>query len=211
MHKEEERICRELGSKEGLQNTLGNQANILYARGDLDGAMTLNKEKERLCQELGNKIGLQATLGNQANILYARGDLDGAMALYKETERLGRERGYPEELPISLASQARVLRCSAEGKDEARRLVDEALAIATLHGYGRLIPNLERIRDSISSYRTTTHRSQVWAVASTPHPSANGARAQQMNLEYQTERKKWEALPWWKRIRTTEPKPPTGI
>ena len=37
--KEEERICRELGNKDGLQRTLGNQANILYARGDLDGAI----------------------------------------------------------------------------------------------------------------------------------------------------------------------------
>ena len=67
--KEQERICRELGNKDGLQACLGNQAVILYARGDLDGAMALMKEQERLCRELGNKDGLQASLGNQALIL----------------------------------------------------------------------------------------------------------------------------------------------
>src|SRR5664280_1460878 len=75
---------REQGDRANLQATLGNQALILYSRGDLDGAMALHKEGECLCRELGNKLGLQATLGNQANILYARGDLDGAMTLYKE-------------------------------------------------------------------------------------------------------------------------------
>lgn len=36
--KEQERLCRELGDKSGLQHTLGNQAVILRARGDLKGA-----------------------------------------------------------------------------------------------------------------------------------------------------------------------------
>lgn len=53
--------------------------------------------------------------------------------------------------------------------------------------------------------------SQTWAVPSAPHPSADGNRAQQANLGYQQEKRRWKALPWWKRIRTPEPKPPTGI
>ena len=151
LHKEEERLCRELANKDGLSYSLGNQAVILKARGDLDGAMALHKEEERLCRELGNKHGLQHTLGNQANILYARGNLDGAMALHKEKERLCRELGNPEGLSVSLANQALVLSRTPGRRREARRLADEALAVATRHGYRQLIPQFQRIRDSIPS------------------------------------------------------------
>lgn len=37
-----------------MSASLNNQAVILYARGDLEGAMALHKEVERLCRELGN-------------------------------------------------------------------------------------------------------------------------------------------------------------
>ncbi|MBI4641712.1 MAG: DUF4062 domain-containing protein, partial [Candidatus Tectomicrobia bacterium] len=60
-----------------LQGALGNQALILKAWGDLEGAMKLHKEQERICKELGNKDSLQASLGNQALILQAWGDLEG--------------------------------------------------------------------------------------------------------------------------------------
>jgi len=66
LHQEEERLCRELGNKDGLSRTLGNQALILKARGDLAGAMALHQEEERLCRELGNKNGLAIALINQA-------------------------------------------------------------------------------------------------------------------------------------------------
>ena len=68
---------RRAGDQDNLSACLGNQANILYARGDLEGAMALYKEQERLCRELGNQEGLAHSLGNQALILQARGDLDG--------------------------------------------------------------------------------------------------------------------------------------
>ncbi|MGA2457752.1 MAG: DUF4062 domain-containing protein [Terriglobales bacterium] len=151
LHKEEERLCRELGKKVALAGALGNQALVLYSRGDLDGAMVLHKEAERLCRELGNKQGLQASLGGQALILYSRGDLDGAMALLKAQERLCRELGNPEGLSISLSNQAELLSGAPDRRGEARRLADEALAIATRHGYRQLLPEFQRIRDSISS------------------------------------------------------------
>jgi WD40 repeat protein len=44
-----------------------------------------------------------------------------------------------------------------------------------------------------------------------PHPRADGNRAAQLNMEYQKARRAWEALPWWKRIRTPRPEPPTGM
>ncbi|MFO0451659.1 MAG: formylglycine-generating enzyme family protein [Pseudomonadota bacterium] len=44
--KESEAICRRLNNPDGLQRTLGNQALILQAQGDLAGAMALHKELE---------------------------------------------------------------------------------------------------------------------------------------------------------------------
>jgi hypothetical protein len=122
---------------------------ILKNRGDLAAAMALHKHQERLCRKLGNKDGLQRTLGNQALILSTRGDLGGAMALSKEQERLCRELGNPEGLAISLANQADLLSNIAGRGPEARRLADEALAIANRYGFQRLVPQIQRIRGSI--------------------------------------------------------------
>jgi tetratricopeptide (TPR) repeat protein len=108
--KEQERLCRELGYKQGLQASLGNQALILQARGNLNGAMALYKEQERLYRELGDLRGLVPGLGNQALILRARGELGGAMSLLKEQERLCRELGYKQGLEVSLGNQAVILK-----------------------------------------------------------------------------------------------------
>ena len=66
---QEEALCLELGNKEGLQRSYGNQALILKAWGRLEEAMALHKKQEALCLELGNKEGLQISYGNQAGIL----------------------------------------------------------------------------------------------------------------------------------------------
>jgi hypothetical protein len=52
-----------------LQASIGNQALILQARGDQDGAIALYQEQERLCRELGNKLGIADSLINQADLL----------------------------------------------------------------------------------------------------------------------------------------------
>ena len=86
--KEKERICRELGNKDGLQRSLGNQALIHRDRGELDLAVELHKEEERICRELGNKDGLQRSLGNQALIHRDRGEL---AAVRHRAETLNRD------------------------------------------------------------------------------------------------------------------------
>ena len=151
LHKEQERLSRELGSKDVLFGSLCNQANLLKNYGYPDDAMALYKEAEQLSRELGNKNGLQASLNNQAMILTTRGDLDGAMPLYKESERLCRELDNPERLSISLANQADALKRIPSRKGEARRLAQQALAIAARHGYQRLVPQFQHICDSIPS------------------------------------------------------------
>ncbi|MBN2131662.1 MAG: DUF4062 domain-containing protein [Sedimentisphaerales bacterium] len=100
---------RATGDTANLGVCLGNQANILYARGDLDGAIALFKDVERICRQLGNLDGLQACLGNQAGILYARGDLDRAMALHKEQERICHQLGNLDGLQACLGNQANIL------------------------------------------------------------------------------------------------------
>jgi tetratricopeptide (TPR) repeat protein len=149
LYKEVGRLFRELGNKEGLATTLGNQAAILKTRGELGDAMALYKEAERLDRELGNKDGLRAILGGQATTLYARGDLDGALALYKEQERLCLELGNLRALCISFADQAALLDIMPGRRRDALQLADEALAIATRHGYRQLVPRIQAIRESI--------------------------------------------------------------
>jgi tetratricopeptide (TPR) repeat protein len=102
LYKQTEQICRELG-KDGLQRTLGNQANILYARGDLDGAMALHKQKEQICRELGSIEGLAISLVNQAELLADKmAHPQQALPLAEQAYRLAHERDL-----IALARQIR--------------------------------------------------------------------------------------------------------
>jgi hypothetical protein len=52
-----------------FQFSLGNQALILRAAGDLDGAMRLHKEKEAICRRLNDPTGLAISLVNQGSLL----------------------------------------------------------------------------------------------------------------------------------------------
>jgi hypothetical protein len=58
LHKKEEALCLELGNKDGLRASYGNQALILKAWGRLEEAFALHKKKEALCLELGNRSSL---------------------------------------------------------------------------------------------------------------------------------------------------------
>jgi tetratricopeptide (TPR) repeat protein len=91
--KEQERICRQLGNFDSLQRSLGNQANILYARGQLDEAMALHKEAERICRQLGNLDSLQRSLGNQANIQAQRNEFREAIALAEQALETAQSHG----------------------------------------------------------------------------------------------------------------------
>jgi hypothetical protein len=95
LHKDQERLCRELGDKAGLHASLGNQAHILQDRGDLDGAMALHKDQERLCRELGDPKGLAISLANQASILGLSMDRPKeGLPLAEEAHRLAGKSGY---------------------------------------------------------------------------------------------------------------------
>jgi CHAT domain len=59
--------------------------------------------------------------------------------------------------------------------------------------------------------RQTGLESAPDVIASTPHPAANPERAARLNIQYIQDLKNWQALPWWKRLRTKKPDRPTGI
>jgi tetratricopeptide (TPR) repeat protein len=86
-----------------LAASIGSQANILYARGELDNAFAMHKEEERLCRELGLNGGLAISLVNQAVIVFDRGDLDAAFELYKQAEDLFTQQDLMEKEPVNLA------------------------------------------------------------------------------------------------------------
>ncbi len=111
-----------------LQGCLGNQAVILQATGDLDGAMRLHQEKEAICRRLNDPAGLSRSLGNQAVILQATGDRDGAMRLLKEQEAICRRLNDPAGLQACLGNQALILKATGD-LDGAMRLHQEKEAI----------------------------------------------------------------------------------
>ena len=94
LHKEQERICRQLGNLDGLSRTLGNQALILKDRGDLDGAMALFKEVERICRQLGNVESLAIALANQAAVLAQMGRAREGLPLAEQAHQLAAQHGY---------------------------------------------------------------------------------------------------------------------
>jgi tetratricopeptide (TPR) repeat protein len=181
LHKEQERICRQLGNLAGLQTTLGNQALILKDRGDLDGAMALHEEEERICRQLGNLDGLQATFGNQALILKARGDLDGAMALHKKKERICRQLGNFEGLAISLANQAVVLTQGGEA-GEGLSLLEEAHRLASRYGYAALAGQIEPILNSARQAAQSGSSGQNVAGVPVSSPSSPAAHPRELTI-----------------------------
>jgi hypothetical protein len=66
MHQEEEAIWRRLNDPAGLARSLGNQALILRATGDLEGGMRLHEGEEAIWRRLNDPNGLAISLVNQA-------------------------------------------------------------------------------------------------------------------------------------------------
>ena len=148
LHKEEEQICRKIGNVDGLRASLGGQALILKARGDRESALALHKEEERVCRDLGNVDGLQRSLGNQALIYVDRLEIDGAWALLEEQERICRELGNIESLVVLRTNQALIL-VRMGRREEASRIIDEALALATTAGYAALSEQVRGVRSRL--------------------------------------------------------------
>jgi len=98
MYKKEEAICLELGDKDGLSRSCGNQAMILMQLGNLHEAQELLEKAEAICVELQARSGLAMICWQWAWVARAHGDhqterqkLQQALALFTEL-KMPRER-----------------------------------------------------------------------------------------------------------------------
>ena len=87
----------ELGNKDGLQASYGNQALILKAWGRPEEALALHKKQEAICLELGNKGGLAYCYSNWGLLERALGNSEGEQAKLSAALALFRELGMPRE------------------------------------------------------------------------------------------------------------------
>lgn len=88
LHEEEEKICRSLGDREGLQASLLARANILAHEQNWDGAFELLDEQERICREIPSPSALADGLLSRAAMYENLSQTDLARRLTREAERL---------------------------------------------------------------------------------------------------------------------------
>lgn len=128
------------------------------------------------------------------------------MPLLQEQERRYRQSGDLNGLSASMGNQAAVLTSREDCAGAAARLAEEE-AICRRLGNEQALANC--LANQASLHRPRQSRTEV--SIPTPHPAADPERAAQLNMQYQSERKSWEALPWWRRLATKKPQPPQGI
>jgi len=124
------RRMHDLAATAGLDRekvlALGNIADILQARGQLDEAMRIRQEQELpVYQKLGDVRSVAVCQGNIADILQARGQLDEAMRIRQEQELPVYEKlGNVRELAVCQGKIADILKARGQ-LDEAMRIRQE--------------------------------------------------------------------------------------
>ncbi len=125
---------RELGDVHSRAVSMGQIADILQARGQLDEALRILKEEELpVYERLGDVRSRAMTMGKIADILVRRGQLDEALRILKEEvlpacERLGDVRGLL--VGRTTLGQILLVRTANNDRPEARQLLCLALADA---------------------------------------------------------------------------------
>ena len=135
----------------GRASALGQIADILQARGDLDEAMRIRQEDQLpVYEKLGDVRSRAVTLGKIADILQARGDLDEAMRIRQEDQLPVYEKlGDVRSRAVTLGKIADIL--------QARGDLDEAMRIYQEEG----LPVYERIGDVRSRIVTLQHIASI--------------------------------------------------
>ncbi|MFZ1416100.1 MAG: tetratricopeptide repeat protein [Defluviicoccus sp.] len=123
-----------LGDMRSRAVTMGQIADILQARGQLDEALRIRKEEQLpVYERLGDVRERAVTMGQIADILQARGQLDEALRIRMEEQLPVYERlGDVRELLVGRANLAQMLliRNTKDDRPEAHRLLCLALADA---------------------------------------------------------------------------------
>jgi len=118
-YKEQERICKKINDRNGLQKCLIRMANIHHQKGELASAMRLYRQQQTICEEIGNIEYLEKSLGDQGLINQTRGFPEEALKLYRQQEELCRKHKFKESLQKALCNQGIVY---AIGGDYKRAL-----------------------------------------------------------------------------------------
>lgn len=121
-----ERVSREHELMNRLAPALGDQALVLFNRGELKKAMDLHKEQEEICRVLNNPYLLAGCLGNQARILLKQKDrLHDALRLIQESIQIYRELHRNDQIAAALDIQGSIYKELGEN-GKAMKLCAEA-------------------------------------------------------------------------------------
>jgi tetratricopeptide (TPR) repeat protein len=128
------------GDERGRALTLGQIADILEMRGELDEALRIRKDEELpVYERLGDVHSYAVTMSQIAHILYEHGELDEALRIQKEEVLPVYERlGVARERAITMGQIADIRYMRGE-LDEALRIQKE-----------EVLPTYERIGDVLS-------------------------------------------------------------
>jgi Flp pilus assembly protein TadD len=83
-----------------LAKAYGNLGNVLYTRGDLDGAEAMHRKSLEIEERLGRPEGMASDYGSLGLVLRTRGDLDGARRLWQRSLELFQQVGMPHRVEL---------------------------------------------------------------------------------------------------------------
>ena len=192
----------------------------------MDGALSAYQASldiaERLARADPSNAGWQRDLSVShekiGDLRQARGDLDGALSAYQASldirERLARadpsNAGWQRDLFVSYYKLGEIARKT--GKPAWRDYWQRAYEVlSSMMARGLFVSQNDT--NVLAQLRARLEEPDPFIHVDTPMPDPkhDAKRAQQLNIEYQQKLAAWETLPWWKRWRTPEPKPPEGI
>ncbi len=119
-------LTRYGGAHEGIRAiACCNLGNLLFMRGDLDGAEAMHRKSLRIDEKLGNVQGVAKQYGSLGNLLLTRGDLDGAEAMYRRALKINEKLGHDEGMASDYGNLGIVLRVRGdlEGAEAMQRKV----------------------------------------------------------------------------------------
>jgi hypothetical protein len=144
-------VLERLGDIRARAITLGQIADILQARGELDEALRIRREEELpVFERLGAVRERALTFGKIADAFQARGELDEALRIRREEQLPVYERlGLKRDLLVGRVNVALALlgRGARADRVEAKLLLDAALAAAV----ALALPEADKIRKILSS------------------------------------------------------------
>ena len=125
-------LLRETGDKVGLGLALSNLGNVLTWQGRNEEARRMYEESVVLRQAAGDRLGVATSTNNLAIVLLLSGDIASCEALYRANIVTAREIGDKYGLTLAYGNLGEVL-MMVDRFDEARRMLEESLAIEATH------------------------------------------------------------------------------